>query len=514
MDKKFFNLQLFAKVAKVSLTADDDVESNLDDNKIIYALGGNDDVTTGFKKNNVTVYGGKGNDSIGSNWYNYDGNGNNLLMLGEAGNDYLHSVADNKVTMSGGAGKDTITCDSGAEGIFSENFKLYGGAGDDSISFTGCKKVVVTGDAGNDYISDFVVDKITVTGGKGNDTLELSEYSKNHLIKYASGDGNDIIYGFDSNDTIQITSGSYSTTKSGSDFIIKVGKQKITLKDAVETNRDKIHIKDSSGKVSVYNDWTILKGAYEFVNTANKVKISMTAKENMNNYVTNFGDQVSIKGSGLGEYIYNYYGTKVTINGGKGTDWIWNKCGDNAKLLGGDGIDTISDQYSNKVSINGGAGDDIIGCFSDTNCTVTGGKGNDSIDCTGSTSKVITYASGDGNDTVSGFFEDDILKITKGTYKVTRKDGDVIVTVGNGSIRLLDAARFKISIMDSNGKTKTYSKNISSTAALFEENNFVTADNLDSITKNNLTPTALEKISSINYDSLTQENNLITFSDK
>ena len=71
----------------------------------------------------------------------------------------------------------------------------------------------------------------------------------------------------------------------------------------------------------------------------------------------------------------------------------------------------------------------------------------------------------------------------------------------------------KISIKNSKGKvtTKTYG---SATSALFEENNFVTRDNLSEITKNNLTPTALEKISSTNFENLTTENNLITFSEK
>ena len=408
--KKFFNLQRFANVTKVSLTSGSDVYTNLYNNKVIYALGGNDNVISGWGKKNVTVYGGKGNDSIGSNWYNNYGEGTNLLMLGEVGNDYLHSVADKKVTLSGGAGKDTIVCDE------SENLKLYGGAGNDSINFYNCKTVVVTGDAGNDYIYNYAVDKVTVTGGKGNDTLELGyDSSKNNLIKYASGDGNDTILNFDSNDTIQITSGSYSTTKSGSDFIIKVGKQKITLKNALQSKYNKIHIKNSSGSVKIYNDWKILK-SNDFVNTANKVKISMTTKEDMDGYVTNYGDQVSIKGSSYGEYIYNHYGTKVTINGGKGSDNIMNQHGDSVKIFGGTGKDTISSAFSNEVLINGGAGDDLILFNYDEKPTITGGKGNDSIECIATSSKVFNYASGDGNDTIYGFDEGDTLRITSGNY--------------------------------------------------------------------------------------------------
>ena len=514
--KKFFNLQRFANVTKVSLTSGSDVYTNLYNNKVIYALGGNDNVISGWGKKNVTVYGGKGNDSIGSNWYNNYGEGTNLLMLGEVGNDYLHSVADKKVTLSGGAGKDTIVCDE------SENLKLYGGAGNDSINFYNCKTVVVTGDAGNDYIYNYAVDKVTVTGGKGNDTLELGyDSSKNNLIKYASGDGNDTILNFDSNDTIQITSGSYSTTKSGSDFIVKVGKKKITLKGAVNNKYDKINIINSSGELATYNDWskrTELTGDIGFVNTSNKVTLTAATKDG---YVGNVADQVLMKGGKGSTHLENNYGSKVTMVGGISSDRIYNTSGKNVKISGGAGNDYIESYgdsygYADNASINGGAGDDEIYCSWSSNNTIIGGKGDDFISVTSSgadSQNVFKYATGDGNDTIYGFGESDTLKITKGSYKAKVSGNDVIVTVGKGKITLVDAAVGKISITNSKGKTttKTYG---SSTSALFEENNFITSDNLSEITENNLTPTALEKISSTKFENLTAENNFVTYSEK
>lgn len=56
------------------------------------------------------------------------------------------------------------------------------------------------------------------------------------MIQYASGDGNDTIFGFNSDDTLQITSGTYTTKNKGNDVIVTVGKGKIRLKDAKGTD--------------------------------------------------------------------------------------------------------------------------------------------------------------------------------------------------------------------------------------------------------------------------------------
>lgn len=164
--------------------------------------------------------------------------------------------------------------------------------------------------------------------------------------------------------------------------------------------------------------------------------------------------------------------------------------------------------------LSGTREDDWFYNYYGDNVTISGGAGKDSITLNNDSKKVlIQYASGDGNDTIFGFNSDDTLHITKGSYKVKASGNDVIVTVGKGNFILKDAAGEKISIKNSKGKvtTKIYG---SSTSELLAENNFVTNDNLSAITKNDLTPTSLEKISSTNFENLTTENNLITFSEK
>ena len=63
------------------------------------------------------------------------------------------------------------------------------------------------------------------------------------MINYASGDGNDTIFGFNSDDTLNITNGYYSTEIINSDVIVTVENGSICLKDAADKN---ISIKNSN----------------------------------------------------------------------------------------------------------------------------------------------------------------------------------------------------------------------------------------------------------------------------
>ena len=83
------------------------------------------------------------------------------------------------------------------------------------------------GGAGND----------SLWGGKGNDTL-YGDAGKDTFI-YASGDEQDVIYGFENNDMLKIT-GTFSASynKSKKEIAFKVGSTKnaITLKDFSATS--------------------------------------------------------------------------------------------------------------------------------------------------------------------------------------------------------------------------------------------------------------------------------------
>ena len=137
--------------------------------------------------------------------------GKTLSITNYKGTEYSTVVGGSSgASVIGGSGKDTIYGDSG-------NDYLNGKAGNDKIY----------GKAGND----------TLIGGKGNDSLWGNAGADTFI--YASGDGKDIIYGFDNSDMLQIT-GSFSTSynKSKKEVYFKVGttSNAITLKNYSATS--------------------------------------------------------------------------------------------------------------------------------------------------------------------------------------------------------------------------------------------------------------------------------------
>ena len=135
------------------------------------------------------------------------------------------SIKGNKLNNSivGGAGNDKIW---GSEG----NDSILGGSGNDSLS----------AGAGNDSLN----------GGKGNDKLWGGTGADTFI--YDSGDGKDIIYGFDNTDMLKITGAVTGTANAkGTEVYFKVGStaKAITLKNFTATtfnvNGDAYHI---SGK--------------------------------------------------------------------------------------------------------------------------------------------------------------------------------------------------------------------------------------------------------------------------
>jgi len=253
-----------------------------------------------------------------------------------------------------------------------------------------------------------------------------------------------------------------------------------------------------------------------YTNRTKNVKISALRG---NDFIENYVSNVTIDGGSGNDKIYIYDGKNVNAYGGTGNDTINAGLSKKAvKLDGGNGNDNLLGGDGND-SLVGGKGDDCLyGC--DGNDTLIGGKGNDTL-YGGFGKNVYVYAKGDGNDVISSYISGglygDKIKITSGSIKkVSYSDyGDVIFTIGSGTLTLKYCKGKEITIIDSKGKvtTKYYGSSSEQTAELFAEDNFVTSDNLSEIIKNNLTATDY-KIERQNFDSLTQKNNLITFAEK
>ncbi|MBR1395924.1 MAG: calcium-binding protein, partial [Selenomonadaceae bacterium] len=394
-----------------------------------------------------------------------------------AGNNTVDSGMSNTSVKSGTSGKDSFyNFDSNVE------IKMY--AGDDYISNYGTN-VTIDGGDGDDYI-DNGGDNVTINGGSGNDTIYLTSYSgKDNLIQYSAGDGNDIIYNYSSTDTIQISGNSYTTTTSGNDVIINVGTGKITVKgganqnikingsetyvtptvpsgvtpinitnnndntiisgtsgdDTIENNNNYVTINGGAGNDSIrnyYNENATISGdaGNDIIdNNCNNASISGGVGDDS---IYNSGDKIIMNGDDGSDYIYNWLGSNITISGGTGNDSIYNYYGtNNASLSGGDGNDSINNYINNNVTINGGAGDDTI--------TLSGFNN----------SNVIQYANGDGNDIIYNYSSTDTIQISGNSYTTTTNGDDVIINIGDGSIKLKNAYAQTLNIITVSGGNNT-----------------------------------------------------------
>ena len=143
----------------------------------------------------------------------------NLKIMGNGkANDIIGGYKNDSI--NGGAGKDTLSGGSG-------NDKLLGGTGND----------LLFGGEGND----------TLTGGAGNDELWGNEGSD--VFVYKSGAGKDVIYGFDTGDTLTLDNLNFTTSYANDAITFNVGTQTnaVTLKDFTATT---FHIDGESYKIS------------------------------------------------------------------------------------------------------------------------------------------------------------------------------------------------------------------------------------------------------------------------
>ncbi|MBR3497568.1 MAG: hypothetical protein IKO05_01080 [Selenomonadaceae bacterium] len=418
---------------KITGSLEADSIKNSGDNVIINALDGKDTINN--SGNSVTILGGDAKDTVKNSGENVSVNGGtsgdsirneaagiNSTLDGDWGDDTIDNLASS-VTIIGGLGNDNFDNDGaqvslfggdGADTIDNEgnSSTLLGGAGNDSIQ-NGGASVSVDGGDDNDYIRNGGAgSKVTLDGGAGNDRID--NHSKKVTIN--SGAGNDYIY--NDGDSVTVNGGA------GHD----------TINNAGERN---VKINGGAGNDSIYNYYG-----------SESVTLNGGAG---NDAIINTDDNVSIEGGEGADYIRNggYYdedgdwwdedGSNVTISGGDGSDTIESGSG-NVSIDGGDGDDLITSD-GKEVSIEGGAGDDLITSKGD-DCTLAGGAGNDLITSTGD-EILFKYAPGDGDDTIDGFNAYSRIRIGDGTdtYSKETVGDDILISVGEGSVLLLGAAK-------------------------------------------------------------------------
>ena len=161
-------------------------------------------------------------------------------------------------------------------------------------------------------------------------------------------------------------------------------------------------------------------------------------------------------------------------------------------IVGGSKDDTLT-VGGDYLSISSGAGNDVIS-VTGNNVTVNAGKGNDRIDLGNGTGQKFIYASGDGNDTLTGFTSttasNTTFSITKAKSVTFALDGDdVIATVDKNTLTFTDYAKsvttgteFEIKLTGTNYSSKftkpapngVIGGDVAASADMLYDNNYVT----------------------------------------
>ena len=469
--------------SNVSITAgkgndyviNDYTDGSTTDNVKIFVGDGNNTVFSSYKSSYVTIVSGKGKDSVenysnnakisvgagnDSVWNGYDysyGGGDSVSAVLGAGDDYFKDYYGDTVRADGGEGNDTLSNDHG------ENVTLSGGTGNDYVYDYKSQYASISGGTGDDTIYNDHSDYSTITGGVGDDFISFGNYPETaHFttVQYTYGDGDDTVIGFNSDDTLQITTNKkYSTVSSGDDLYITFDNGSIVLKDVdlgVGGVGSKNFVTVSGGNDNGGDDEDTLPSGLSLNSTGK----TMTASKDF-------------KGSSID--LTNYPKVK-TLNASAVTQKL--KITGNTlanKISGGSGNDTISGGKGND-SILGNAGNDkLLGDAG--NDTLVGGKGNDTL--TGGAGKDVFVHSA-GKDVITDYkagTDKILLQNTAVTgWKISGKN--VIFTTETGSLTVKNGKGKKISITIEQKYSSNSSGNISE---LFAENNFATADNVSAI---------------------------------
>ena len=177
-----------------------------------------------------------------------DGKGKTLNIVDSAGKAYSTVLGGENMTLTNAAAS-SIKADSGIKQINASkrtvaikitgnklNNSIVGGSGNDSL-YGGAGADSLTGGAGNDNLYGGNGND-TIIGGKGNDSLWGNAGADTFV--YNTGDGNDVIFGFEETDTLQIGCLDYTTSYENNVFTLKFDDGSIQLKNFTASN---FHIK-------------------------------------------------------------------------------------------------------------------------------------------------------------------------------------------------------------------------------------------------------------------------------
>lgn len=277
---------------------------------------------------------------------------------------------------------------------------------------------IISGTNDADVLTNTDGSNVTIYGYNGNDVIEDYNTDNNDHNVIFAGDDDNLVISHSNNSTINAGNGNDSIFSSGSNVNINAGDGDNQIGHQTGT------IISGSGNDSIFGGFST--SGNSFINAGAG-----------NNFIQCGAD----------------YTSSDTIVG-------------NATVIADNGNDTVYAIYLYDSSLYSGDGDDYIWNIASSNLTINAGTGNDSIAISSyldnsnifETKDFISYNEGDGNDTISGYSTNDTLQINSGSTPSTVASGnDIIINVGSGSIRLVDATETSITAINSSGDAINFS---------------------------------------------------------
>ena len=155
------------------------------------------------------------------------GEGDNTVYNGGVKDDLTTYFGGSYAVINAGSGNDMI------DNIHGDNVTIQTSGGNDTIINNSGSQVSIDSGVGNDIVENYDGNEyLTIIAGTGDDTINLHSAVEKNMIQYTLGDGNDIVYGFNATDTLNIFGSGHTSVASGNDIIITVDDGgTITLKD-------------------------------------------------------------------------------------------------------------------------------------------------------------------------------------------------------------------------------------------------------------------------------------------
>ena len=385
-------------------------------------------------------------------------------IYGTNASDNLYmNEKDNAGIICGNSGDDTISNGYGTSysSMFGDNTTINGGAGNDHINNYG-KFVSISGGADDDtIILSNKGSSPTVNSGKGNDII-YADFVSNVLLEYTDGDGNDIVYGFGSDDTLKISALSYTLDRKGFDLIVNVGDGSINLKGC--------RLLGALGKVNI--DGTpesdlVNVEFYDMQLDGDKLSLLKLNPDEVLD-VSDAPNEIRIIDASKSQTSVKIIGNSSVnmFTGSNKADVFYTEpTSTNSSFDVANDMEIINEVSSNNLSSDSAENKNQI-------MTVCAGGGNDTIYGGEEKVKLYVYNAGDGNDVIHSFSATDTLSISGNSYSTQKSGSNIVVTVDKCKITLKGAAILKktnIIFTKQDSTTLTYNNASASKVTLSSE---------------------------------------------